>query len=80
MTTYQKTTVVEVDDDPPSQVIVLGKNPGEPASCHVILGSLEHRGTLASLLPLGADRTTLAALLAKVRANALAALGATVKP
>lgn len=80
MAIYVKTTTVEVDDDPVNQAITVGKSPGSPATCRVVLGQLEHDGLLASLLPLAGDRATLAGLYAKIRANALLALNATVKP
>jgi hypothetical protein len=80
MALYNKTATTEVDEDPGNQAVVIGKSPGQPATCRVILGQLEHAGTLASLLPLPGDRAQLAALLVKVRVHALAALGYTVKP
>ena len=77
MPTYSKSVIVTSDDDPANQAIVFAKSPGAAVTCRVVLGQLEHSDTLATLLPLAADRAALAALLAKVRANTLAALGMT---
>lgn len=82
MALFERTTTVTVDDNPGEQRISFSRSPGDAGgvAVSVTLGAVNSSGYLDALLPLPGDRAQLAALLSKIRINALLASGAVVRP